>query len=202
MKKVMPFVVCLVTLVNTAVYAGTSVDWFSLGGFYPNGAPDVTSSTPGTGVAATQAVIWQLIWTGTDNAIGIVDVNNSANGYVSDNDVVLATRNVAANDPTYTEWVYGGAGHFPLFASGTTYVGSFYQRILSDTTPAVGEWYYNSPKVTAINWASGDPDQSIDGNSVSGIGDAMNVQIVPEPSSMALLAIGLGVVALRRMRRS
>jgi len=201
MKKILSLM--LVLMANCSLQAGTSVDWYDGAGFYPHGAADVTSATPGTGIAASQAVIWQLIWAGGNNAIDIVDTGNSAGGYVYNDDVVLATRNVPANDPTYTEWVYGTAGQFSLFQSGTTYAGVFYQRVLSSTTPSVGDWYYNSPTLAAVNWTSGDPDQVFDGNSNPSLGgDAMNVQIVPEPSSMALLAIGLGVVALRRMRRS
>ena len=203
MKKILAIASVMALLTNCAVYAGTSVDWFAFWGFYPHGG-DPTSLTPGTGVAASQAVIWQLIYTGTDNAIDLLDSANSAGGYVSDDDVVLATRNVPAGAAGYgDEWLGNLAGAQPLFTSGTTYVGSFYERVIGDITPAIGEWYYNSPKLTAVNWTSGDPDQLLDGNTDgANQGDALNVQIVPEPSSMALLAIGLGVVALRRMRRS
>lgn len=202
MKKILIIASTVVLLVNSVSFAGTSVDWFANWGYYPHGAADLTSGTPGTGVASSQAVIWQLVYAGANNSIDIVNASNVGGGYVSSDDVVLQTRSVSAGGGAYGEWLYSPEGSLPLFASGTTYTGFFYQRVIGSAVPAIGDWYYNSSTIAAVNWTSGDPDQVLDGNTDgANRGDALNIQIVPEPSSMALLALGLGVIALRRKFR-
>lgn len=199
----------LVLLTSCAVYADTSIDWYFNWGMFPQGTSLATlqnvNAPAGTGVAASQAVMWQLIYAGSDNNINAVDASNSGSGYVSGDDVVVSTRNIPVGGGTYGEWLYSIAGQSAPFANvGTLYDGStFYQRVIGTASPVVGDWYYNSPKLVAIDSSILGFDQNYDGNTDSvNQGDALNIQIVPEPSSMALLAIGLGVVALRRKFRS
>lgn len=195
----------------SASMAGTSVSWYFGWGMYPNGAGDLSSQTAGSGVAGSSSVLWQLVWAGADNSIDIVDPNNSANGYVSDNDVVLESRVTTAGGGTigsdyFDEWLFCPPNTLPLAKfESSTYYNMVYIRVFQDTNPAVNEWYYDSGLITAANVdiLSLHNTDTLDGNTNSGAsqGDALNVQIVPEPSSMALLALGLGVVALRRKFR-
>ena len=201
-----------VVVLSTCVsYAGTSVDWFFSWGMYPQGTTGsgLQAALP-AGVAQSQAVLWQLLYS-SDNIADPVDASNSGLGglgYYSGNDTVLAYRTTpAGGDATYDSQLYT-AGTQPAYESATTYTGYFYLRVFQSTSPTVGQWYYDSPKIEAKFTDltdSGRSPQLLNGNTDGfNKGDAPNVQIqiVPEPSSMALLAIGLGVVALRRKFRA
>lgn len=209
MKKI--FVYVLIAMITGIANAGTSVDWYFQWGMYPHGG-DVTSLDPSTGVAGSQSVLWQLVYAGSDNLIGdgtyLVDAGNAANGYVyGDDEIVFSRTTPAGGNSVFDGTLYSDAAFRTASETETTYSGLFYIRVFGDTTPTVGEWYYNSPTLSAVSVDLTDPSRSpqlFDGNTNGGVqGNDLNASIVavPEPSSMALLALGLGVVALRRKFR-
>jgi len=216
MKRIL-MIVGLVALAACSSYAGTSVEWRFFWGVYQHGQVDLSAGDTGTGIAASQDVLWQLVFTGTDNTPDAVNPFNSGSGYVGDDDQVVFTRVTPAGggatvttgsglnsaDGLFTEWL--NAPGTVISESATTFSGgSFYIRAFQDATPAVGEWYYDSPTTVAQNIALTDPlrtAQLVEGNPNFGTsGDAPNVQIVPEPSTVALILVGLGMVGYRRLR--
>ena len=189
------------------VQAGTSIDWFFSYGMYPQGTSGggLTDPTP-AGVAQFSDVLWQLVLAGGNNTPDIVDASNVANGYVSGDDIVLAFRTtVAGGDLIFDQQLYNwNETAVPAFESSTLYNGTnVYIRVFQDTTPTIGEYYYNSPTVAALD-RTAQPPQGVDGNNSMTQGDALDIEIiaVPEPSTVALMLAGLAMVGYRRFRRA
>ena len=87
--------------------------------------------------------------------------------------------------------------------------GFIYARVFDIGTtltlgqPVEGTWYYESPSVSAVSIVNGNSPQFININTGSaGIEgfetDIVNRQVVPEPSSLALIGLGGLALALRR----
>jgi hypothetical protein len=187
----------------TGIQAGTSVDWGFGWGVYQHGAPDLTDGTAGTtAVAASQPVLWQLVVAGT--AIDPVDPFNPGAGYVGGDDMVLASRiTPAGGGGGFGEWLTGTA----VSESSTSYAGQLaFIRVFQSATAVGGEWYYDSPTIVLNNIDTTDPlrlAQTLEGNTdVNNQGNALNMQIVPEPSTVALVLLGLGIVGYRRFKNA
>ena len=210
MKKLMVALAALALLATAGFAAtGVSIQWDTQWGIYDHAAVDLTSTTTG-GILDSYAITWQLIYS-TDNVAGAPDLGNSANGWVSGNDEVWATRTFAQDDGSAsdgTEWDL-----FVYYVSGdrqyndTTWVagdvGYIFQRVF-EGTPAVGSWYYDSTPV-ALD-ADPQPDfQTVFVDAAAGgeAGVQPDQQIggaVPEPATMGLLGLGALVMAIRRRR--
>ncbi len=206
MKKNVVAVLMFLLFSSLRVQAGTSIIWFFSWGMYPQGTTGagLTASTP-AGIAQNSAVLWQLVLAGGNNAPDIVDSDNGANGYVSGDDIVLDSRTTPmGGDSIIDQQLFEYNGALPAFTSTTLYSGTnVYIRVFQDTTPTIGEYYYNSPTVAALDRASL-PPQGVDGNNSTAHGDAPNIEIiaVPEPSTVALMLAGLAMVGYRRFRRA
>ena len=209
MKKLMLALAAL-ALMATAGFAatGVSVDWTTLWGVYDHSAVDLTSTTTG-GILDSYAITWQLIYS-LDNVADAPDAGNGANGWVSNDDEVWATRTFAQDDGSAsdgTEWDL-----FVYYASGDTQyndttwaagdVGYIFQRVF-EGAPAVGSWFYDSTPVALdadpVTFQTSNLDQA--GGGTAGV--QPNQQIggaVPEPATMGLLGLGALVMAIRRRR--
>jgi hypothetical protein len=111
----------------------------------------------------------------------------------------------AGGNSDYTEWL-SNTGITAASTNGNSYAlgGLLYQRVFGSTAPVLNDYYYNSP---TLEWKDKNPvtdaAQPFEGNTVVGeVGDALNIQIVPEPSTVALMLVGLGLVGYRRFRRA
>ena len=213
MKKKMMVLAVAFGLVVNAAHAGLLINWYGDWGFYPNGAASLTTVTVGTGVAAVNNVLWELVWTGPNGVANLPDPSNSGAGYAGGDDVVYDFRVITAGGSAgFDEWLYRSP--YPQAYSNATYslAGSsnFYSRVFQDTSPAVGEHYYDSTNLylVAANKDVTEPTtipQSYDVNQDSVTrGDALYLTItaIPEPTTIALGLVGLGALLVRRFRRS
>jgi hypothetical protein len=183
-------------------YANVHVNWTVGYGIYPNGAPDVEAVAPGTGIAAGNAVLWQLIWA-PSNLIGIPDPINAAGGFASGDNVVIDTRTIPSGGGLgFDEWLYDLGGATPFFAvvAGST-GSSVFQRVYQFDTAVPNSWYADSDLLTLVATPSDNPPQESIFGSVE-FGVALNQQVIPEPSTLALIALGMMSFIARRVRMS
>lgn len=126
-----------------------------------------------------------------------------------------ATGDTILDEQMVTEAMVGnpyGAGFSFIYGPDTDLVGFLYVRVFeAGTSPGVvpvGAFYYTSPLYATVN-NPGPPTPPNDvsaGDAGTGDGDfgtyRLTQQVVPEPSVIALAALGAAVVAVRRFRRS
>ena len=209
MKKLMLALAAL-ALMATAGFAatGVAINWTTYWGIYDHAAVDLTSTTTG-GILDSYAITWQLIYS-LDNVAGAPDLGNSANGWVSGNDEVWATRTFAQDDGSAsdgTEWdlfVYNISGDTQYndtsWAAGD--VGYIFQRVF-EGAPAVGSYFYDSTPVALDADPATYQSSYIDAAGGGTAGVQPDQQIggaVPEPATMGLLGLGALVMAIRRRR--
>jgi hypothetical protein len=198
-KKQLGIIAAVCALVSVA-NADINVRWQGLDGFLQN--DDATGILEPISGATAYA---QLIYTPV-NAYGANDTTIIGGG-VAANESILGTYVItdsAGTDP------YGVLA--PQFtAPGTPFQAGFiYVRVFDGGTgnPAnivAGTWYYNGPIVATIdNITPANPDvYNANGANTSvafGVGDVLNLQVVPEPSTLAFLGIGGLVLAIRRRK--
>lgn len=191
----------------TVANANLFVNWAAGSGFYyDNGDPLLHPDD-------RPMVLAQLIWTPTatpNSAMADVD------DYVSGGDVWLADY-----------WItYAGNGEWgeflnaPNVSSSEVSGGYIYARVFTSDSPTEGTWYYRGPTIANANIDSSitptPTPQSYDvnrdwdpiGGDGAGLGDivdagpyAFQVVPVPEPGTIALLALGAVTLAASRRRR-
>jgi hypothetical protein len=91
------------------------------------------------------------------------------------------------------------------FEAGFLYARVFDEGTTSDPSSVVANlWYYQSPMVAAENNITTNPTEyNVNTGSAGFAGfdtDVLNLQVIPEPSVMALLGLGGLVLAIRRRR--
>lgn len=136
------------------------VDWFVKWGVYTHDSTDLVTEDSGA-ILDDYDVLWQLIFAGPNNAIDPVDVDNAAQGYVSGDDEVLASRRLSSDNSGIFDnylWTEYGVGT----ASSLSYAYSeenpyyVYQRIYESRMPTAGTYYYESELVKLnADYASG-----------------------------------------------
>lgn len=191
-------IVALMMLLPTMSNAGLYIGWQASWGFHLNGNTSQGLLGPGGSGLSTIA---QLIFS-TDNVAGQVDVSNVGGGYVSGNDTVLDSVTLTEGSGGIDQWAYFSTRNY----SGTFNAGYYYSRIFQDNTPANGEYYYNSP-INATEDRTVPPAAAQNGelNTIfSGAGNNVNTLItpIPEPSTLALLGIGIAGMGLYRRARN
>lgn len=210
MKKILLALMILACVASVASATdGVAIQWRTVWGLYDHTATDMEGSTDY--LLDSYSLTWQLIYS-SDATVGAPNLGNSANGWVSGNDEVWATRtlaqsvagaNVTATEDG-TEWHNYLAlvtGDIQYDDAAWTTAGYIYQRAY-EGAPAVGSWYYETaPVALTINpptWQESYLDGA--GGGTSGVKPNQQFSAIPEPATMGLLGLGALVMALRRRR--
>lgn len=206
------------TLLIVAVAAGLCLNaqanvyvaWQAGAGFYYASDPGVGILGSGTG----NSCLYQLIWS-SDAAADPADY--STTHYVTGNDVWLndftVTEDGIDNDGTeFDSYAWFLASEAGTYDDGgvNSNGGYIYARVFQDTTVDPNDWYYVGAVEAADNLdpnaAQPPSPQTYDINRDLLNGDPIDdaiygAQVVPEPGTMALFALGLLTLAGRRLRR-
>jgi len=185
-----------------AASAGINVTWSIGYGVYPNGAADLTASSPGSGfLAGGGSSLMQLIWT-PSSSIGSASI--AGVDFASGDNVVLDSITITEGVGGYDEWGYNFSVPSP-YINATFSAGDVFMRVFADATPNAGDFYFDSALLTLEDRGS-DPVADtqllyLETGSASypSQGIALNQVVVPEPSVIAFL--GLGGLALAARRR-
>ena len=198
MKKFGVGVLVFLLLFSLGAIASISVDWFTYGTIYMN---DGTTPLPVGSIA-------QLIWT-SDSTISAA-ATNGANVLVPTGGEILLSQ-IALTDEgaiyegaaTYNEEDYW-IGDTNYFANGYVYTRVF-AYLASSGVPTNDTWYGEGPVTTdgpiSSQHASSPPAPTP--TDITGANSfTLNQQVViPEPTTMAIMGIGLLTLASRRFRR-
>ncbi len=206
MKKLL-LALMVLAFAATASMAATGVQilWTTQWGAYTHDAPNVVDDPSDYFLLDSYSMTWQLIYS-VDNAADPIDLGNSANGWVSNDDEVWATRTFVMGDGSAsdgTEWntaLYYDSGDRNYYDAAWTTAGYVYQRVY-EGAPQAGSWYFETtPEALVIN----PPTQQTLALDAPTSGFQPDQQItaapIPEPATMGLLGLGALVMAIRRRR--
>ena len=201
----------IVLMMSTAANADIYVDWSAGSGFFWTADANVGILGSGTG----NSTIAQLIWSGD----GVADSASASTAhFVTGDDVwladILITEDGIDNDgDLYDSYALFSAPTFQGPDQGVDpNFGNVYARIFQDDVVEDGDWYYVSafmdPVLKSLDPSAEPPPsaQELQLNRDLTNGDAIDgaygAQVVPEPSSVALLLLGAAVVGVRsRLRK-
>jgi hypothetical protein len=148
----------------------------------------------------------QLIYAGANGVIDDIYMID-ADGTGSD-DVMVAFSKFGSGTIPRTDGKCEPPSYNNTYANGSKYYMRAWEGVSagSGATPSGVQWYGNSMTFTVTGY-NADPAFETEDNffatqNLGGSSGTYAMQAVPEPSTMGLLLIGVGMVALRRMRRS
>jgi len=170
----------------TTASADINVAWAGSFGFIPEGG-DGSVGILGSG----ESTVAQLIFS-TDDMIGEALVGGETSG----DDYVLATFNITNSGGAFEDYASFSA---PNFVTGFQ-TGYVYGRIFDSDNVVAGTKYYNGPIVATQDIIPPASPQSYDLNTNFVTGNALDMTVVPEPTTLALLVLGVGTMVFRRRR--
>ena len=199
MKVMKSFVLAAAAVaVAMGAQAELAIDWSNPNGYYDSNDVDGAALVTGGGIYA--ALVWDE--DGTPGAAATGDLFGGGTALV---EVDLAA--LAGNDFGWGTIIpVGGDGSVP-FQGGFVYARVFEASDAGSVD--VGTWYYDGPviEVVDVNKGNTPPDLSQaynanrDSSSNGFGGDPLSTaQVVPEPTTLALLVVGLGTMLFRRRR--
>lgn len=215
-SKVLFSVVASLLCLGLQANAEISINWTAENGFVQNssltgGTPDESIGILDPSINAAGQVYAQLIFTPVASAspAGIGGILGDAGERVLA-DAVIGRTGTAGNDiddpgfggTFYASWLSGAEPALEPFESGFVF-----GRIFDTTQGAigVGTWYYDGDFL-AIQDLTGTPPPTpqsygLNRNDLpSGFGDELFLQVVPEPGTFGLLAVGMLTLAYRRRK--
>lgn len=192
MKKIVAM--ALIGAAATA-YGVVNVDWMASAGFYFSAAPSLGILGDGTGGSTVAQLIYSIDGDVDDATIG---------GGVSGDDVVWATVPITEDGTggNGDEWATFIQNYQQVFVSGNVYA-----RIFQDGDIQSGDWYFYTPMLSLQDITGLSFPQTIQMNTDLTNGNAIDsgattAQVIPEPATFMLLALGGGLAWLVRQRQA
>ena len=205
MKKMIVLTALLAVAFAGAASADIQVDWLADLGFYNHGVVGAPAA-PGDyilndGGSAPAYLIWS-----PNNVIDSLFGLPAIPGVVAatGDDIILATLG-GANTP-YADYTAGVSVYTDLAFGETLATGYIYARIFEDAL-ADGVYYNDGPIVAAAlySYTGSEPPQAYNHNTgddpINGGQCTDQLTVVPEPSTILLSILGLGVIMVRRFRK-
>lgn len=205
MKKMLAYLMVAGMAVSSA-QAALQIYWSGFGGFvHTDMSPMYPDNTPLNGSYLAQLIFTPDAFKADAWLNGAVDPGS--------NEVILDSVVITNPGDEY------GPLNAQSYAGAWLGAGYVYARVFdlgSDNAATIiaGSWYYSGPLLAAVDQSdplveqtydinTGTADAMFPGQGFAGFEtDVLNQQVVPEPTVLALAALGLGVVAVRRFRRS
>ena len=188
----------ILVMSSVTVLASISIDWFTYGTIYLN---DGTTPLPAGSIA-------QLIWS-QDATMSPYNPTDAL--VVNSNEVLLAQIATAAGDDNpiqigaaqYDEETYG-ISDTNYFANGYVYVRVF-DYLQANGTPTNDTWFIEATVTGPVySQHASSPPASTSVDITGGFGNSVSLNdqvVVPEPTTMAIMGIGLLTLVSRRFRR-
>jgi len=208
MKKAVVLTVLLAVAFVGVAQADIQVNWGGLTGFYNHTAVPGSPADPGDYLlSGGGSVMAYLIWS-PDNAIDNLTLISAAvlvRPLVDGGNDILLNSFSVVNNP-YADYAAGPAQYLNAnFGGNTLQTGYIYARIFEG--PVADLVYYNDgPIVSAApyTFTGSEPPVLYDqntGDPAAGGQCDQQLTVIPEPSTIMLSILGLGMIMVRRFRK-